>query len=103
MKLASPPVGANPIKQLQQESLKIVSYLSVDQMSLILRAADDLRVIKARSLNAVFKQIVPHLSISSKENISFDSMRNKAYAVEEKDKKLVIHTLEQMIKKIKEY
>jgi hypothetical protein len=103
LKLASPQVSANSTKQLQQESLKIVSCLSVDQMSLILRAADDLRIIKARSLNAVFKQIVPHLSTSSKENISFDSMRSKAYAVEEKDKKIVIHTLEQMIKKIKEY
>jgi hypothetical protein len=30
-------------------------------------------------------------------------MRSKAYAVEEKDKKIVIRTLEQMIKKIKEY
>ncbi|KAA5548112.1 hypothetical protein [Adhaeribacter rhizoryzae] len=103
LRLTSPKNEANNTKQLPQESLKIVSTLSVDQMSLILRAADELRVIKARSLNAVFKQIVPYLSTLSRENISFDSMRSKAYTVEEKDKEIVIKTLQQMVNKIKEY
>jgi hypothetical protein len=90
-------------KNPPKDQLKIVTTLSVDQLGLIFRAADEMKVIIARSLNEVFKQIVPHLSTSTKENISLDSMRSKAYVAEEKDKKAVIHTLEQMIKKIKEY
>lgn len=82
---------------------KIVANLSVDQMALILRAADDLRIIVARSLNSVFKHIVPHLSTPARKNISYDSMRSKSYAAESRDKAIVIETLQQMISRINEY
>ncbi len=82
---------------------KILCILSVDQMAIFLRSVDDLKIIMARSLNAVFKTIVPHLSTSSRKNISYDSMRSKSYAIESRDKEIVIQTLEQMIKKIREY
>ncbi len=85
------------------ETQKVLCILSVDQMALVLRSADDLKIVVARSLNTVFKTIVPHLSTPYQENISFDSMRSKSYAAETRDKEIVIQTLEQMIKKIKEY
>ncbi|WP_218330738.1 hypothetical protein [Hydrotalea lipotrueae] len=88
---------------VQKEKTKLLSVLSVDQMALILRAADDLKIVMARSLNSVFKNIVPYLSTPYQENISYDSMRSKSYSAEMRDKEIVIETLQQMIKKINEY
>jgi len=82
---------------------KLLCILSVDQMALILRSTDDLKIVTARSLNSVFKTIVPHLSTPYQENISYDSMRSKSYTAETRDKEIVIQTLEQMIKKVREY
>jgi len=93
----------NPKEVVQKEKTKLLSVLSVDQMALILRAADDLKIVMARSLNSVFKNIVPHLSTPYQENISYDSMRSKSYSAEMRDKEIVIETLQQMIKKINEY
>lgn len=97
-----------PLKEKEQKPVvkskeKVRSILSVDQMALILRAADDLRVIMARSLNSVFKDIVPYLSTPYQEDISYDSMRSKSYSAEIRDKEIVTETLRQMIKKINEY
>ena len=86
-----------------EEPSKIKCALSVDQLSLFLRAADETKTIIARSLNDLFKQIVPYLSTSHKANISYDSMRSKSYAAEKRDKEIVIQALEEMIKSIKEY
>lgn len=88
---------------VKKEKTKLSSVLSVDQMALILRAADDLRIVMARSLNSVFKNIVPFLSTPYQENISYDSMRSKSYSAESRDKEIVTETLQQMIKKISEY
>lgn len=82
---------------------KLLSILSVDQMALVLRAADELKIVMARSLNSVFKNIVPYLSTPYQENISYDSMRSKSYAAETRDKEIVTETLRQIIKKIEEY
>lgn len=82
---------------------KILCALSVDQMGLILRAADDTRLIQAGSLNQVFKTIVPYLSTSNKTDISFDSMRSSTYHPEAPDKEKAIAALERMIDKIKGY
>lgn len=87
----------------KNEPQKLLCVLSVDQMALVLRSADDLKIVMARSLNSVFKTIVPHLSTPYQENISYDSMRSKSYTAEKRDKEIVIQTFEQMIKKIKEY
>jgi len=87
----------------KKDCKKILSVLSVDQMALLLRAADDLKVIMSKSLNAVFKCIVPYLSTPYQENISYDSMRSKSYAAETRDKQIVIQTLQQIIAKIDEY
>lgn len=94
--------GSEPASQ-KNDPQKLLCILSVDQMALVLRSADDLKIVMARSLNSVFKTIVPHLSTPYQENISYDSMRSKSYTAETRDKEIVIQTLEQMIKKIKEY
>lgn len=94
--------GSEAISQINERQ-KLLCILSVDQMALLLRSADDLKIIMARSLNSVFKTIVPHLSTPYQDNISYDSMRSKSYTAETRDKEIVIQTLEQMIKKIKEY
>lgn len=86
-----------------KEPTKIKCSLSVDQLSLFLRAADQNKIIISSSLNDLFKQIVPYLSTSHKKNISFDSMRSKSYSAETRDKEIVIQALEEMIKNIKEY
>ncbi|MEH6680369.1 MAG: hypothetical protein V7724_07455 [Sediminicola sp.] len=82
---------------------KILCNLSTDQIALVLRAADELRILKARSLRSVFKIIVPHLSTPNKKNISFDAMRVNAYKAEDRDKEVTIGQLQHIIKKIKGY
>lgn len=84
-------------------SRKLLCNLSVDQMALIFRSADDLQIVTARSLNSVFKTIVPYLSTRHLENISYDSMRSKSYSAETRDKEIVIATLDTMINKIRDY
>lgn len=87
----------------ENEKAKVLCVLSTDQTGLILRAADELKILIARSMNEVFRTIVPHLSTPYKENLSYDSMRSKSYAAEERDKKIAIETLEKIIEKIKSY
>lgn len=97
------PVSSSEPKGVTGKETKVRSILSVDQMAIVLRAADELKIITARSLSSVFKAIVPHLSTLNQENISFDSMRSKSYSAEIRDKEVVIHFLQEMIKRIKEY
>lgn len=82
---------------------KVMCVLSTDQTGLILRAADESRILVAKSMNEVFKTIVPHLSTPYKEDLSYDGMRSKSYVAEDRDKQIAIETLERIIKKIKQY
>jgi hypothetical protein len=82
---------------------KVLCKLSTDQTALILRASDELKILISKSMNHLFKTIVPFLSTPNKVNLSYDSMRSKAYVAEERDKAIAIETLERMIKQIKEY
>lgn len=82
---------------------KVTCTLSTDQTGLILRAADELRILVAKSMSEVFKSIVPHLSTPYKENLSYDGMRSKSYVAEDRDKQIAIETLQRIIKKIEEY
>lgn len=84
-------------------SNKIECVLSIDQLALILRASNESRILKARSLRQVFKTIVPHLSTGQKKELSHDSMRSKSYRPEDRDKEIAIITLEQLIRHIKEF
>jgi hypothetical protein len=82
---------------------KVTCALSTDQTGLIIRAADELRILIAKSMSEVFKTIVPNLSTPYKKDLSYDGMRSKSYVAEERDKQIAIKTLQQIIKKIEEY
>lgn len=85
------------------EMSKVLVNLSADQISLILRGADEARIFTARSMNQVFKSIIPHLSTPNRSNLSYDAMRGKSYVAEERDKEIAIEALEKIIKKIRDY
>lgn len=87
----------------RQQIYKLLCSLSEDQLGIVLKAADDLKIIISRSLSNVFNQIVPYLSTPYKEKLSADSMRSHTYSIEERDKQIVIEILQKMIDKIKEY
>lgn len=80
---------------------KVECILSTDQMALILRAADESRILKAKSMSHIFKTIVPYLSTLQKKELSYDAMRSKSYVAEERDKEIAIKALEQLIKHVK--
>ncbi|WP_369764979.1 hypothetical protein [Flavobacterium sp. WC2429] len=102
------PVHSNdkkliPAAVIDSTKDKILCKLSIDQTALVLRASEELEILIAKSMNHLFKTIVPFLSTPNKVNLSYDSMRSKSYVAEERDKKIVIETLERMIRQIKEY
>lgn len=82
---------------------KVVCTLSGDQIALLLRAADEVRMLSARSLTAVFRSIVPYIATRQKEELSYESIRIKSYNAEQTDKEITIHTLRRMIDKIQNY
>ncbi|MFH7017381.1 hypothetical protein [Flavobacterium sp. FlaQc-47] len=96
-KKISTPVVMNNI------SGKVLCKLSTDQTALILRASDELKILISKSMNHLFKTIVPFLSTPNRADLSYNAMRSKAYVFEERDKQIAIETLERMIKQIKEY
>lgn len=97
--------GIKPLDEQPAElpNFKVVCALSADQISVILRAADEAKVLLSRSLNAVFRAIVPYLSTQKKRDISWRSVRTKSYDTETRDKEIAIAALEEMIRKIREY
>lgn len=93
----------NNLSVIDFPSGKVLCKLSTDQTALILRASDELKILISKSMNHLFKTIVPFLSTPNKVNLSYNAMRSKAYVAEERDKEIAIETLERMIKQIKEY
>lgn len=93
----------NNLSVINSPSGKVLCKLSTDQTALILRASDELKILISKSMNHLFKTIVPFLSTPNKVNLSYNAMRSKAYVAEERDKEIAIETLERMIKQIKEY
>ncbi|WP_433780490.1 hypothetical protein [Flavobacterium anhuiense] len=88
---------------VEKADSKLECALSGDQIGLILRATDEARIIKAKSMNYIFKSIVPYLSTPVKRNLSYQSVRSKSYNAEERDKEIAIESLEKIIRKIKTY
>lgn len=88
---------------VEKADSKLECILSGDQIGLILRATDEARIIKAKSMNYIFKSIVPYLSTPVKRNLSYQSVRSKSYTAEERDKEIAIESLEKIIRKIKTY
>lgn len=91
------------INSISGSETKIECDLSADQIALILRAADESRIVKARSMNHFFKMIVPYLSTPFKKELSYQSVRSKSYNAEDRDKFIAVQTLEKIIKKINSY
>lgn len=102
MELAAVPKDREPASAEKHEN-KVECDLSADQIGIILRAADEARVVKSRSMSLVFQRIVPHLSTAFKRDLSYQSVRSKSYNAEENDKNIAILTLEKMIRKIRSY
>lgn len=91
-------------KNIDRHSVqKIMCSLSSDQIALLIRAAAEIEILIGRSLNSLFRTIVPHVSTPYRQDLSFDGVRSKAYVGEQRDKDIVIEVLEKIIKKIKEY
>jgi len=88
---------------LPADKYKVLCTLSADQIALILRAADESQILKARSMNAVFKFIIPYLSTPYKETLSAAAVRSKAYNPEEADRAAAVEALQKIIKKIQGY
>lgn len=106
--LPSPPVSDSKLVKKESSNTenktdKVLCQLSTDQTALILRASEELKVLISKSMNHLFKTIVPFLSTSTKSSLSYDSMRSKAYSIEERDKEIAIETLERIISRIREY
>jgi len=101
MELAS--AGAESVVSDVKHENKLECDLSADQIGIILRAADEARIVKSRSMSLVFQRIVPHLSTAFKRDLSYQSVRSKSYNAEDNDKNIAILTLEKMIKKIRSY
>lgn len=97
-KIKAPTTMVSPIA-----SEKVLCKLSTDQTALILRASDELKILISKSMNHLFKTMVPFLSTPNKVNISYNAMRSKAYIFEQRDKEIAIETLEHIIKQIREY
>lgn len=93
----------NNLSIIDSSSSKVLCKLSTDQTALILRASDELKILISKSMNHLFKTIVPFLSTPNKVDLSYNAMRSKAYVAEDRDKEIAIETLERMIKQIKEY
>jgi hypothetical protein len=95
------PKGERP--PVKAGIFKIICELSIDQMGIILKAADDIKLIVSSSLSMVFRSIVPYLSTPNKADLSWDSMRSNSYHPEERDKEAAIAALEKLIRKIRDY
>ena len=94
---------ATPSTQPSTIVSKLLCKLSADQIGVILKAADDTKVVLASSLSVVFRSIVPFLSTDKIKNLSWDSMRKGTYHIEQVDKDVAIATLEKLILQIREY
>jgi len=84
-------------------SFKVLCQLSVDQIAIILKAADDVKLVVARSFSLVLRSIVPFLSSQRLSNFSWKSARSSTYKMEGSDRDTVIQALEVLITRIKEY
>jgi len=62
-----------------------------------------MKILTAKSMSSIFKTVAPHLATPYQDEVSWESMRTKTYNPEDRDKKIIIETLQKMIRKISEY
>jgi len=78
--LNAPMVKNTPVPA-KVPQFNILCNLSADQIGLVLKAADDLKIIMARSLSLVFKTIIPFLSTKNAKRLSWASVRSHTYVI----------------------
>ncbi|MCW3117923.1 MAG: hypothetical protein JWM28_2005 [Chitinophagaceae bacterium] len=99
----NPPIAKSAPIDAKFPQFNIVCSLSADQIGLILKAADDLKIIISRSLSLVFKTIIPFLSTKNAKRLSWASVRSHTYVIEESDKEVLINLFGALIEKIRSY
>lgn len=87
----------------ENADMKVMVNISVDQLAIILKAADDTRVLSSRSLSMVFRRIIPYVSTGKTANVSWKSARSSTYKMEENDKRAAISALTKLIDTIRLY
>ena len=85
----------------KQADLKIRLSLNSDQIGILLRAFVYVGLLEKGSVQSVFKALIPLLSSSERDDLSWDSVRKRSYAAEDKDKRSVIALLEKAIAALK--
>ena len=81
--------------------LKIKLSLNSDQIGILLRAFVYVGLLEKGSVQSVFKALIPLLSSSERDDLSWDSVRKRSYSAEDKDRKAVIVMMEKVIAAIK--
>jgi hypothetical protein len=88
-------------ERTKPSDLKIRLSLNSDQIAILLRAFVYTGILERGSVHAVFKALIPLLSSTERDDLSWDSVRKRSYATEDKDKKAVIVMMEKTIAAIK--
>jgi len=89
-----------PVRTEVNPANKLMCNLSADQLSILLRAMDEIRLVEARSLSQVYRMIVPYLSTKNRKHLSADSLRVKSYQVERSDREQVLEVLDRIASKV---
>jgi hypothetical protein len=82
---------------------KVLVRLSVDQIAIILKAADDVKILTSRSLSLIYRRIMPFVSTERCKDVSWKSARSSTYKMEDTDKTTAIAVLQQLIRQIESY
>ncbi|WP_171037807.1 hypothetical protein [Dyadobacter luticola] len=98
----SPYTAPKANSYIKKTADKVLCKLTVDQLALFFKAADQSKIIAAKSLSAIFHAVAPYLSTPYKENISHGSLRSKSYSVEGRDKEQLLSFLAKLTRQIEE-
>ena len=85
------------------EMIKLRCGLSVDQIGILLKAADSMHLVVARSFSELLRTIVPYLSTERFKDISWKSARSSTYKMEQSDKDVVLRVLEELAGRIRDF
>ncbi|MCE6989563.1 hypothetical protein [Dyadobacter sp. CY323] len=98
----APATIAKSSNYIKKTADKVLCNLTVDQLALFFKAADQSKVIAAKSLSAIFQAVAPYLSTPYKDDISHGSLRSKSYSAEERDKELLLDFIAKLTRQIEE-
>jgi len=81
---------------------KAIISLSVDQIGILLRGLKKVGFFMSKSMNDIYRSIIPAISTQERSDISIESVKSKAYAAEHRDIDIVIAFLTKLIQAIRE-